>query len=339
MDGMLSFPAFLSPRWRRHLLDTATRIRADLIIVRDLPLCPTAIRTSRRLRIPVVLDMAENYPALLQDVWDTGRQKPFDWMIRNPRAAARVERYCLPRAGHIVVVVEESAARLERLGVNPNRLSVVSNTPSLARLEAGPVAPPRPPEAPLELVYMGLMELARGVSLLLDAVGVLELGGTRVHAHLIGGGRDLAVLREHANALGLGDNVVTFHGYVPDHRAALGIVGAADVGVIPHYANEWATTTIPNKLFDYMAAGLPVVSSSAAPCKRILQETGAGVVFEDRSAESLADAIRGLRNDGVRRRYAEAGLAAVRQRYNWETDSATLLRAVDQMLHRGQAGG
>jgi glycosyltransferase involved in cell wall biosynthesis len=283
--------------------------------------------------------MAENYPALLQDVWDTGRQKPFDWILRNPRAAARVEQYCLPHADHIVVVVEESAARLEGMGVSPNRLSIVSNTPSLARLKPDRNTSPRSPEAPLELVYMGLMELARGVSLLLDAVSRLEHGGRTVHANLIGGGRDLGVLREHASGLGLGDSVVTFHGYVPDHRTALNIVGAADVGVIPHHANEWATTTIPNKLFDYMAAGLPVVSSSAAPCKRILLETGAGLVFEDRNADSLADAIGSLRNEGVRRRYGEAGLAAVRQRYNWETDSGTLLRAVDQLLLTGKAGG
>ena len=51
-----------------------------------------------------------------------------------------------------------------------------------------------------------------------------------------------------------------------------------DVGLVPHHADEAWNTTIPNKLFDYMAAGLPVISSDARPCARILRSTGAGLI-------------------------------------------------------------
>src|SRR6476620_1585165 len=64
LDAMATFPAFFNPRWISAILGTAKACRAELLMVRDLPLAPTAIAVGRLLRIPVVLDMAENYPAM-----------------------------------------------------------------------------------------------------------------------------------------------------------------------------------------------------------------------------------------------------------------------------------
>jgi glycosyltransferase involved in cell wall biosynthesis len=111
------------------------------------------------------------------------------------------------------------------------------------------------------------------------------------------------------------------------------------VGVIPHHADDSWNTTIPNKLFDYMAAGLPVLSSDAAPCARILGETGAGVLFRHGDATALADAIGLLRDFGTRQAMGEAGRSAVRDRYNWEADSARLLEAVDGTGRRERGPG
>ncbi|NUQ21724.1 MAG: glycosyltransferase, partial [Gemmatimonadaceae bacterium] len=93
-------------------------------------------------------------------------------------------------------------------------------------------------------------------------------------------------------------------------------------------------STVPNKLFDYMAAGLPVVTSSAIPAARIVRETGAGEVFTARDASSLAGAIERLRAPEARTTRGEAGRRAVRERYNWERDSATLLAAVEGTIAR-----
>src|SRR4051794_24494648 len=60
LDAASSFPAFFNPRWMRAIFRTARATRADMILVRDLPLAPTAIWAARRLGIPVMLDMAEN---------------------------------------------------------------------------------------------------------------------------------------------------------------------------------------------------------------------------------------------------------------------------------------
>ena len=331
MDGILSFPAFFSPRWTGLLADAVREARAELVIVRDLPLCPAAIHVARRFRVPVVLDMAENYPAMLRETWDAGRRRPWDVLVRNPFVAAAVERWCLPRVDRVLAVVAESAERLVRMGVPGERIDVVCNTPPRARaLE--PV--PRRWEAagPLTLAYVGRMEVPRGIRELLHAVAQLRREGVDVRLRLVGGGRDLELFRADAAGLGLDGEAAEFTGHLP-HADALRAVAGADAGVVPHHADEAWNTTIPNKLFDYMAAGLPVLGSDAAPVARILAETGAGLVFPAGDAAGLARAARRMLDPAARLRMGLAGRAAVRARYNWEADSAVLLRAVETAVH------
>jgi glycosyltransferase involved in cell wall biosynthesis len=182
----------------------------------------------------------------------------------------------------------------------------------------------------LDLVYLGLLEIPRGVGELLEAVALLREQDVRVHARIVGDGRDRALLEERARSLGLEPPAVEFLGRLP-HAEALGVVASADVGTVPHHANESWNTTIPNKLFDYMAAGLAVVSSDAEPPARVLRETGAGLLFRSGDARSLAEAVLKLRAPEARRAMADAGRQAVLRKYNWENDSATLLALIDRL--------
>lgn len=328
LDRALSFPAFFNPRWIRALSRVAKEVTADVIIVRDLPLCPTAIHVGRKLGVPVALDMAENYPAMMREIWDAGRQKPWDVLVRNPRIVASVERWCLPRLDSIIVVVEESGDRLrDQLGVPESKIAVVSNTPPRARAES--TAEGRPDRGYVEVVYLGLLELPRGVGELLEATAMCLTEGAPVRLCIVGDGRDGEILRRKARELELGENV-RFTGRL-DHAEALATVRAADIGVVPHHADEAWNTTIPNKLFDYMAAGLAVVSSDAAPPARVLRETGAGVVFRSGSSSSLRDAILSLTDAPTRHRMGRRGQEAIRERFNWEHETAVLLGTLSQL--------
>ena len=330
LDGVLSFPAFPNPRWIAHLARTTATVNPDVIVVRDLPLCPTAIWVARRYRVPVVLDMAENYPAMIQEMWDARRHRAMDLLVRNPRLAAVVERYCLRRVDKILVVVEESRERVVRLGVPVHRVAIVSNTPPRERAMRPRNQKLNGHDSPLALVYLGLMEIPRGVGDLIDAVARLRDAGRSVSLRLIGDGRDREHFEQQAAALRLSEPEVEFLGHVPN-EIALRMVAEADVGVVPHHADEAWNTTIPNKLFDYMAAGLPVVSSDAVPAARVVAETGAGEVFRSRDPEDLAAAVTRLFNRSTRARLGAAGQRAIMERYHWERDAARLLAAVEEI--------
>jgi glycosyltransferase involved in cell wall biosynthesis len=327
LDGLLSFPAFFSPRWSGLIERTCREARADLIIVRDIPLCPTAISVGRRLGIPVMLDMAENYPAMMRALWETGRNTMLDYAVRNPTVTRLVERKCVRAVDHILVVVEESADRLGALGVPAEKMTIVSNTPPIARLECASHQQ-HPARDTTDVVYMGNLEVVRGLLESVDAIAQLKSAGRRVRFRIIGRGRDEALIRQRCASRGLTSHDAEFLGYIESHSEALQIVAQSDVGLMPHRKNDSWDTTIPNKLFDYMAAGLPVVSSDAAPCARILRETGAGCVFASGNAQSMATAMERAMEPAARIELGAAGRAAVAARYNWEYDTAILLDAV-----------
>lgn len=327
-DATLGFPAFFSPRWRRLLAATVRDVRPHVLVARDLPLAPTALAIGRRYRVPVVLDLAENYPAMMRMIYDAHRQTAVDYVVRNPAAVAAVERYSVARAARILVVIEEMADRLAALGIPRDRIDVVSNTPPRARADAANDRAVKPPGAPIELVYLGLLEVPRGLTELLDAVALLRDDGVAVRCTIVGTGRDAALFHAHAAALRLTEQHVSFRGYV-DREAAMAAVRDADIGLLTHHANEAWNTTIPNKLFDYMAASLPVITSSVVPFARIVRETGAGEVFEAGNARALADAVRRLGDDTVRRACGAAGRRAILDRYHWERDAGVLLRALE----------
>jgi len=89
---------------------------------------------------------------------------------------------------------------------------------------------------------------------------------------------------------------------------------------------------VPNKLFDYMAAGLAVVTSDAVPLKRIVEACGCGLVYQDRDVADLARALRRLRDATLRREAATRGRVAVQTTYHWERDVERLLDVVGSVV-------
>ena len=65
----------------------------------------------------------------------------------------------------------------------------------------------------------------------------------------------------------------------------------SNVCVIPQPYNDYINTTIPHKLFEYMSQAKPVIVSDAKPLKRIVEETGAGLVFNSYDQVSFAEQV------------------------------------------------
>ncbi len=334
LNAFTQFPAFFNPRWVRLTGRTLRASSAEVLVCRDLPLAPMAIRLARARGIPMVLDMAENYPAMIADLWRSGRSRPWDGLVRNPAIARAVEQWVVRRADHILVVVDESRDRLLELGVSPDRVSVVSNTPCRAQLASRPQRRSLGTDR-LQLVYIGQLDLpTRGIEPLLGAVTECTARGVQVRLTLIGDGTDKPNLMRIAEGLGLAPDAVCFRGRLP-HQDALRLLGEFHVGVVPHLATDHSNTTIPNKLFDYMAAGLAVLASSARPLARIVQACGCGEVATSGDASDMARAIERLRDDEYRHRCAVAGWQAAAEQYHWERDADRLQDALDAVVpHR-----
>ena len=327
----LSFPFFLNPAWVLCLLLEVLRFRPHRLLVRDLPLAPLVVAIGRLTGIPVIADLAEPYPDSLRSQWQFQRMSVFDRVVRNPALADRVERLVVRGVHRALAVCVEAGRRLERQGLPAGRWTEVGNTVVLEAFV------PRGTSVPeLEglgdryvLLFSGLLAGDRGVEVALEALACLrQRHPGRFALVVVGDGPVRPRLEAQAAALGL-DGDVRFTGWL-EHRRLPDIIARAGLGLLPFHACEHINATLANKLFEYMALGLPVVVSDVPPMVRVLDETGAGVAFRSGDAQDLAEKIERLAQDrDARERCAGAGRRASNELYNWTIDGTRLLGAIE----------
>lgn len=332
LNKIIGFPAFFNPLWLLTIWRMVRRYRPTVIMVRDLPLALTALMIGRGIGIPVVLDMAENYPAMIQDLW-IKEFRLINVLLRNPAVVRLVEKICIRYVDHILVVIEESRNRLIQLGVPAEKISVVMNTPTLERFACNDsetlISPVEKRKEALSLIYLGLLEWPRGLETAIRAVQEVRMVLPEIKLVIVGSGRDEAYFKALVTDLSLTEHV-QFVGWI-DYREAIALIAAADIGLVPHHATASWNTTIPNKLFDYMSMAKPVVVSNAWPTERIVMEEKCGIVFDEQDPKALGDAIMKLSEPSVRQYHGRRGKDAVTGKYNWSVDEKRLFRAIEKV--------
>jgi glycosyltransferase involved in cell wall biosynthesis len=322
-----NFPFPANPFWIHAIAQTVRRIEADVILVRDLPLALPAAFLGKIHGIPVILDLAENYPAMLEDRFRYTPTTAIDRFARNPAMARFAERLAIRLADHIIVVVEESRERLIRAGVEPDRITIVCNTPRPDRWTLPLLRQNEGKE--LHAIYLGNLDGSRGIDTAILAVRELANRNRFVRLTVVGDGPSLTELRDLARRAGVDDRVaITGRLPFPEVQSLL---ARADVGLIPHYATDAWNSTIPNKLFDYMLAGLPVVVSDAKPAARIVTLEQCGDVFADRDVRDLARCLDALGDRASRLDMGRRGQAAVRRQYHWDHDARALFDVIERV--------
>ena len=146
-----------------------------------------------------------------------------------------------------------------RGGKNPKDVFVVRSGPDLTRIKPVPANPALKKGRKYLVGYVGVMGKQEGIDLLLQAVQyiVRDLGRTDIQFGLVGGGTELAAMRELAKRLGV-DDYVTFTGRAPDGEL-LEMLNTADICVNPDRANDMNDRSTMNKVMEYMALGKPIV--------------------------------------------------------------------------------
>ena len=330
---VISIPAPFNPIWRSASWSICRDFDPDLIFVRDVPLGPLALDLGRRASRPVIVDMAENHPALWRNVGISDRYKIRSFIMKNPRVALAYERKIIGAADAILVVVEEMRDRLVELGADPSRVHVVTNTPELLKWQdPAPATTGEMGEEPgrLDLLFVGLISRTRGLETVLRAMLICNERGWRPRFHVVGSGAYLHRVMDAARSLGVDRDVLTY-GWV-DHAALPDIVARCNVGIIPHLVDAHTDTTVPNKLFDYMCWRLPVIVSDARPLARIVEECGCGLAFNGDDGSDLARCLDKLRDMNVRSHMGESGRRAIETRYHWKADFQVFVDVASKLV-------
>lgn len=316
------FPAFFSPWWIRTTLSVIKDRKIDLVIVRDLPLCPLGLLVRWRTGVPVIFDMAEDYPAMIRAMWKYKGPRPVDYVLRNPWLLRRLERFVLRKVDEIWVVSSASKARVAKF--SKRAVKIVGNTPTIDILDFD--GTPRESSPTLSLVYTGWVDEDRGLDTVIRAVDLARTEGMSVVFNVVGAGRMLENLNSLTTELNL-EHQVNFLGW-HTQESLRRIIQDSDVGIVPHHVTDHTNTTLPNKIFDYMAMGKPVVVSNAEALVSLVSEANCGLVFQDDDPASLVRCFRQLESPLCRKELGQAGRHQIEYRLNWSTDEAVMLAAV-----------
>ena len=335
LNSLIGFPAFFSPLWLYLLFKLAVHYRFDLIIVRDLPMALAGIAIGRFKRIPVAIDMAEVYPLGLRSNWQYNRMKPWDILVRNPFFADIVERITIEFANHIFVVSSEAKNRFLERGVSSESITLIGNTPNLELFNANisERCEKKLPRGAFNIVFVGIFTGNRGLKLAVSAMREVVRTSNKIHLTLVGNGWMYEELEKMVKLLGLEENI-HFTGWI-DNQLIPSIMADVDVGLLPFLPCEHIHITLPNKLFDYMAMGVPVLAADTRSLKRVVNETGCGITFKAGSEKDLADKILLMHADSeLRRKCSEKGKKFSLKKYNWEKDGKRLLDAISRVCSK-----
>jgi glycosyltransferase involved in cell wall biosynthesis len=297
------------------LLRKLRRLRADVYHFHDPELLPwmtlfSIIGRSHR----VVYDVHEYYPEAVHT------SNYFAWRPLSRLAGAVfsvMEPALARRLDGVVGVTSPIAARFDG---GAARVAVVSNMVAVERLPESLEQVTLP--SPQTVVIGGVMDRSRLMTEVIDAMGLLAPNWPALHLLGIG---DLikdpygAELKARAEALGIGDRI-SFRARVP-WATLQAYLASSIVGLV--LFSDWKNNrlALPNRLFEFMAHGVPIVGTDFLLIREIVSGTDCGILLDSGRPESIAAAIDSLlRDPAAAKAMGKRGRAAVRRRYRWEVE-------------------
>lgn len=305
--------------------------RGDIYHAHDLETLLPVGQASAKLGRPFVYDVHD----LKLDVIRKRRSSTLMGILLHPiwmMLYASLERYWIKRASGVITTNRFYAAVIQRRYQIPAP-TLVTNCPPYVNLAPEKIRNLRqhfslPTESTI-ILYQGGLGESRGILIMVDALPLLA---TSYHFVIIGEGKMQTTIQARAQARGVADRV-HFHPLVPASELLFYTAGA-DIGLLLiEDQNISKRYTAPNKLFEYMMAGLPMLASNMPYIAEVVHQTGSGMVIEGLDPHSVAKAaetmVRSSELHDMRRRALEAS----HDRYNWEQESQKLVALYQHVAH------
>jgi len=299
----------------RAVYKKAKSLNADIYHFHDPELLPYALLMERSGK-PVVYDAHEDVPKQLMGKY---------WINKNLRKVVAssfrgVENFVARRLSGVVTATPFITKRFKL--VNPNTITV-NNYPFVEELA---VASANRSEAQNQICYVGGITEIRGITTLVKAME--KTSGVKL---LLAGNISP---NSYADELKKEPGWKKVEYFGPANRSEVAeIFGKSFAGIVTFLPLPNHVDAQPNKMFEYMSAGLPVIGSNFELWRNIIEGNDCGICVDPLGETSLARAIMELKNDT--KKVKEMGLngkKAVIEKYNWDTESKSLTEFYESIL-------
>jgi glycosyltransferase involved in cell wall biosynthesis len=316
--------------WERSIFHRAVYFDPDLIHVHDLPQLLPALLAGQELAVPVIYDAHEVYPEIAT-------------LTPDQQSSLRVKEHALVRYCAEKITVNAFCADFmqERYNCTPFDVILNATQPSIGhvrgqsdnrlrkRLGLG---------ADIKLLmFQGWMaDVGRG---LLELVASMTQVRSDIHLVMMGYG-DVEVFRQAAQNAGVADRVHILPPVPWDELVSWS--AAADVGVIPYQPIDLNHRICsPNKLFEFISAGLPILGNDLPFLTRVIEGEGFGITRTMTTPDDMANAINEMFDPELGHiARAQANLYAKAHEWEWPVEGrklSTIYRRVEERLRPDQS--
>jgi glycosyltransferase involved in cell wall biosynthesis len=292
------------------------KVRPAVAHFHDPELIPVGLALKFR-GIKVVYDVHEDLPRQI-----LGKSWLSPWLRRPVSLVAEAVEWVAGKAFDGIVAATPTIARRF-----PARKTVmVQNFPILSELVA-PDSVPYEQRSP-DFAYVGGLGKIRGSREMVEAISRIRDGSARLQ---FAGKFANAPDEEEARALEGWDRV-NFHGWA-DRPSVARLLGEVRAGLVLFHSSPAHRNAQPNKMFEYMAAGLPVIASDFPLWREIVDGAGCGVLVDPLHPDAIAEAMQWILDYPDKAEVmGRRGRKAVEETYNWEPEAEKLIGLYRRLL-------
>jgi glycosyltransferase involved in cell wall biosynthesis len=304
--------------WRVYHL--AVKENADVYHFHDPELMIVGLLLKLRGK-KTIWDVHEHYPNSILDKYYIA--KPLRRLIS--RSFDLFERAVVRFFDYVIYTTPFVGQRYQTMKV---RSGPIENYPIIRLSETFKREPQK------KIIYLGGMARIRGLVEVVEAFALVVKKHPGWELCLVGSSRPASFeqeLKDLAKKLGVAANV-KFIAWVP-YEEKERLSSQASMGVITYLPCSNNTSCLPNKLFDYMLVGLPVVASDFPLYREVVEPNHCGLTVDSTRSEEIARAMEYLiEHPQEAKQMGENGRRAVLEKYNWEKESQRLLQIYDAVL-------
>lgn len=315
---------------KTKIKDFLHRYSINVIHIHDMQVA-RAVSYVNNTGLPVVLDLHENRPEIMKYYRHVNTLK--GRLLIDPERWKKYQDKYIRESDFLVLVTKLAKKEVVAAGMkSADKIIVVPNTIRKDIFLKYPIISEisKKFRGRFVVLYLGDTGLRRGTDDAIESVNLLREKIPDILLVLVGENNEDIRLREMVNELDLKEHV-SFEGW-QDVSFFPSYIHMAGVCISPLKKNPHHDTTYPNKIFQYMAIGKPLIVSDCPAQAEVVRNTGSGLIFEAGNPEDLADKIDWMYSHEVERiQYGRKAEMAVLQKWNWEETSKDLVSLYEQI--------